>query len=231
MKAAKKRSVGKTVSNAVIIVILVLTILLTAVLFIGKMMNKPVFIFGRSIAWIITDSMEDTIPAQTFILLESAGDDDVSVGDVIIFRSENPALNGGYNTHRVIEISADRSVFTTKGDHNTADDGAYSAKAGSIVGKYVKNLPVLTALARFFSKPYGFVLLVLLVLGLTVVMFVPDAWKARRACADKKKEESFDLEAEKRKRIDAEIERLKKENQNNGGAQPPDDQQSTDADS
>lgn len=207
MSEKKTRSVKRTVSNIVIGVILGLSVLLVAVLFINKAKSKPTFIFGRSIAWIITDSMEDTIPAQTFIFIEEVKADDVSVGDVIIFRSENPALQGGYNTHRVVSINEDRSVFTTKGDHNLADDGQYSAKAENIVGRYIRNLPVLTALMRFFSSPVGFILLILFVIALTVCMFIPDIKKYLRKSDE---DEKAKKEEEKRRLIEEEIERLKK---------------------
>ena len=208
-KQAKSRK--KKICDAILGVILGLAVLLTVLLFVGRALNKPIFIFGKSFAWIITQSMEDTIPAQSYILIEEATANDVEIGDVIIFKSENPALNGGYNTHRVIAINESRTVFTTKGDNNPADDGQYSAKAENIVGKFVRVLPVMTALMRFFSSPVGFTVLILLLVALTVAVFLPDVLKARREKAENARKMD---EEEKQKLIAQEVERLKNENNN-----------------
>lgn len=214
-KQKKKRSVGRIVLNTVLSIVLALVVLLVAVLFINKARSVPTFIFGKSIAWVITPSMEDTIPAQSFILLEKATADDVSVGDVITFRSSNPSLKGGFNTHRVVAIDESRSVFTTKGDNNNVDDGEYSAKADEIVGKYVRNLPVLSALMRFFTRPAGFILVILFLVALTVVMFIPDVKRGL------KKEDAGDelkKEQEKKRLLEEELARLKREGADVGGA-------------
>ena len=98
-----------------------------------KASQHTVFIFGRTTVWVMTPSMEPQIPAQSYILVKRVSAEEVNVGDVIIFRSDDPSLDGSFNTHRVIEIIGDHEEFVTKGDANLIKDG-YTAKADKIEG-------------------------------------------------------------------------------------------------
>ena len=87
----------------------------------------------------------------------------------------------------------------------------------------MRKLPVLTALMRFFTKPYGFALMIVLLLGLTVALFLPDVLKARKAVNAEK--ESIISEEEKLKLIEAEVARLRQENAQNGAAPPEENEE------
>jgi len=213
------KTIAKKTANALLCVLLIASLLLAVAMTVSKIANKPLFIFGKSAVWIVSESMEDTIPAKSFILVEKADSTQVSSGDVIMFRSENPGLKGGYNTHRLTITEDGRWI--TKGDNNAADDGVYSAKPENVVGKYVKNLTVLTALMRFFSTPAGIILFVVFLVALCVALFLPDVLKANK---QKKEEARRKAEEAKEKLFRDELERLKNSASQNGEEQ---DQNST----
>ena len=215
----KGKTIAKKTANALLCVLLIASLLLAVAMTVSKIANKPLFIFGKSAVWIVSESMEDTIPAKSFILVEKADSTQVSSGDVIMFRPENPGLKGGYNTHRLTITEDGRWI--TKGDNNAADDGVYSAKPENVVGKYVKNLTVLTALMRFFSTPAGIILFVAFLVALCVALFLPDVLKANK---QKKEEARRKAEEAKEKLFRDELERLKNSASQNGEEQ---DQKST----
>lgn len=206
MKAKKKTATR--IINVLLTVALIAALALTAFVMIGRVTNKPIFIFGKTAVWIVTNSMETEIPERSFILLEKVDASEVKVDDVIMFRSSDPALKGGFNTHRVIDVK--ENEFITKGDHNLVED-IYPALKTNVVGRYVRVLPVLSALMRFFSTPFGMVALAILLIGLFAAMFVPDFLRKNR---EKTAKENERHEQEKQKLIEEEIERLKKENGN-----------------
>ncbi len=206
----KGKTIAKKIMNALLCVLLIASLLLAVAMTVSKITNKPLFIFGKSAVWIVSESMEDTIPAKSFILVEKAGPDQVSSGDIIMFKSDNPGLNGGYNTHR-LTVTEDGG-WITKGDNNPVDDGAYSAKPENLVGKYVKNLTVLTALMRFFSTPAGIILFIAFLLALCVALFLPDVLKASK---QKKEQELKKAEEAKEKLFKEELERLRGSAANN----------------
>lgn len=201
----KKKTVTRII-NVLLTVILIAVLALTAFVMIGRVTDKPIFIFGKTAVWIVTPSMEPEIPERSFILIEKVEASEVKVDDVIMFRSSDPNLKGGFNTHRVIEVK--ENEFITKGDHNMVED-IYPALKSNVVGRYVRVLPVLSVLMRFFSTPFGMVALAILLLGLFAAMFVPDLVRKNR---EKTAKENEIYEQEKQKLIDEEIERLKKEN-------------------
>lgn len=201
----KKKTVTRII-NVLLTVILIAVLALTAFVMIGRVTDKPIFIFGKTAVWVVTPSMEPEIPERSFILVEKVEASEVKVDDVIMFRSSDPDLKGGFNTHRVIEVK--ENEFITKGDHNMVED-IYPALKSNVVGRYVRVLPVLSALMRFFSTPFGMVALAILLLGLFAAMFVPDLVRKNR---EKTAKENEKYEQEKQKLIDEEIERLKKEN-------------------
>ncbi len=130
-------------------------LLFTAVLLLaaGRLQNRVLFFSDHTVIRIISGSMEPTIESNSCILLEQIDPSRIRVGDVITFYSQDPALQGKRNTHRVVGISSDGAFFQTQGDNNTIPD-QYQVPKENVVGRYQKELPLFTALARFLL-PYG----------------------------------------------------------------------------
>lgn len=163
----------KLISNVIYTIIMVLLGSLLAMLIWGRMANKITFIFDRAIVWILSESMEEQIPAQSYILVEKIDAADVKAGDVIVFYSDDPLLKGALNTHKVIEIIGDNEEFVTKGDNNLIQD-KHTAKAEKVQGVYKTNLPFLTAIMRFIMSPMGFAVIIgILALIVVLPFFIP----------------------------------------------------------
>ena len=158
--------VGKIAFYVFFAAVLLLVIGLVA----AKISNKVFFLGDRATVWILTDSMEDTIPAQSYIQIRKVDSSDIQVGDVITFYSDDPALSGHLNTHRVVEIAEDGATFITKGDANLAVD-RYPARAEAVVGVYEKNLELLSMAGRIFQSPVGLFCTFALLVAITVFTF------------------------------------------------------------
>ncbi|MBO4501655.1 MAG: signal peptidase I [Clostridia bacterium] len=200
MKSKKKR-VWKIVSTVLTVLILLVIVWMV----ICRAMNKPMFIFGRAAVWIVSESMEDEIPRNSYILVESVTADEVKVGredgDVIMFKSDDPTLKGGYNTHRIVGVNPD-GTFVSRGDNNSKDDD-YAVKRENVVGRYVRVLPVMSALMRFFLTPLGLAVTLVALLGMCLAIYLPDILK-------KSKPAPHSLTDEERERLIAEeVEKLK----------------------
>ena len=152
----------------------------------------------------MTESMDPTIPPKTYILVEKVSADEVEVGDVVVFISEDPTIYGQYNTHRVIEKDGDK--FVTKGDNPKSPVDKYPATAQTIVGRYVRTMPVMTFMGRVVMTPVGFAALIVVFMVSITFCVIPDL---KQALADKNKEDEEVREREKRRLIEEEIRRLK----------------------
>ena len=203
----KKRSVisviGSVFGYAVIAVLVAATIF---VLF-SKASGKLMFLGNKSLLWVMTESMEPVIPERSYILVEKIDAKDVKVGDVIVFISDDPAILGSYNTHRVVEIVGDNESFIMKGDNNLAQD-QYPARAENVAAVYLKNLEFLSMLGRFLTSRPGLVSMIGLILALVMAMLMPEMRRLRDA-------QEFEAEKEHEALIDAlvaqEVEKLKKQ--------------------
>ncbi|MBQ0010529.1 MAG: signal peptidase I, partial [Ruminococcus sp.] len=197
-----QKSVAKKIVNIVLTATAVfLAVTLVFVLY-AKITNKS--ILSRRILWVMTSSMETTIPARSYILARDIDPADVRVGDVIAFYSSDPTLAGQLNTHRVVEIIGDHEAFRTKGDANPLED-KYSVKPEDVLARYERNMPFLSILGRVYSSLLGFILILLFVMSRTVVWCIQTLKKAeseerddeieRRIAEEIKKLESGDIQA------------------------------------
>lgn len=192
------KKAGKWIVNVISILLMLLILCAALALFTAKLNNKPVFLFGRAAVWILTPSMEPDIPAGSYILIKRVEAADVAVGDVIMFYSDDPALGGAFNTHRVTEIIGDHEAFVTKGDNNPTADPVPAA-GDKVVGQYVRNMPLMTLLGRLFRSVAGLIIL----FGLTILSVVVTF--AGRRGENKKKTKQGDFDA----LVAAEVERLR----------------------
>ncbi len=203
----KKGKVFRRILKVFGYIVIFLIIALLVFVLISMATNHTVFIFGKTTAWVLTPSMEPTIPARSYILIEKVSPDDVTVGDIIIFKSDDPALDFAFNTHRVTQIIGDNDEFVTQGDANPVED-QYTAKADNVLGRYVKNLPVLTAIGRFLFSSIGTLIAITMIFAIMLIMYMPGLIRAGRrktAEIERRRAEQFDA------LVREEVERLKAE--------------------
>lgn len=181
MQKSKK---AKLICQIAFYVIFFATLLLVVGMFISKATGKVFFIFDRASVWVLTDSMEDEIPASSYIRIKRVDPAEIKEGDIITFYSDDPALKGSLNTHRVVGILEGGKEFETKGDNNLANDH-YTAKADKVVGIYDGDAPLLTAFGRFFQTKIGLFSVFAFVIVLTAFTFFSDLFKKDKKEEDK----------------------------------------------
>lgn len=126
------------------IILLIIMLGMCAVVLMAGQGNVP-YIFGHRVMQVISDSMRPTISAETCIVIEKVDDiHEIEIGDVITFVSEDPRIEGYYNTHRVDDIITDSEtgeiLLQTKGDAYDTPD-ANLVGFDQVAGRYVGELP------------------------------------------------------------------------------------------
>lgn len=104
--------------------------------------GKHISIAGYQVLRVLTSSMEPTISENTCIIIKKVPVEDLKVGDVITFTSDDPQIQGLYNTHRIHDIVEENgeTLYVTKGDAIDAVD-AYPVHQDQVAGIYVRELP------------------------------------------------------------------------------------------
>ena len=191
-----------------------LLLVLIAVTLISNAKGRLAFFGRHSVVWISTPSMDPTIPGRSYILVEKITGSDAEVEDVIVFRSEDPEIEGSYNTHRIVEMIGDHEAFVTKGDANPVED-SIKVPAENVTGRFIKCLPVMSVFGRELSSTMGIIISVTAVFALFCSVAIPTMM---RMTNEKSKELELEKEAMIEEMVKKEIERLKTENgAKNGG--------------
>ena len=112
--------------------------------------GKVASIGGYSVMKVVTVSMDPSIHVGDYILIKETDAEDLKVGDVITFLSDDPTIKDMPNSHRITKINDD-GTFTVKGDANPTED-VYTVKSDRIIGKYVRKLWLFRFIGSFGSS-------------------------------------------------------------------------------
>ena len=187
-EAKKKiRKVAKTTSSVAWWSALVLLFFVLISIVSAKMSGKVPSVFGYSVMHIVSGSMEDEIPQGSYIVIKKISPEEVKIDDIICFYSEDPAIYGYPNTHRVVEepIRTEAGFeFVTKGDANNEEDRV-RASGDKLIGVYVKTLDGVSNFANTLSgNTLVFVFIGLQVSIIGMAMYIIVVIKKRKS--DKK---------------------------------------------
>ena len=154
---------------------------------ISRVQNKPAFVFGYSLMWVRTGSMEPAIEAKSFILVKDIKGQNPAEGDVITYvcADKTSGVYGSLITHRIIGTA--EGAYITQGD---ASAGTETVLKENVVAVYVKNLPALTFFGRLYASPAGLIALITLFVCSCAFVYVPDivsAFKGNEPSAEKQK--------------------------------------------
>lgn len=109
-------NINRGISLALLIILFVL-----GICGITKIITGKASFFGLRPIFVVTESMEPTIHAKSFVLSKAVTAEDVEIGDIIAYR-QSMAIGSRLIVHRCIEIQED-GILVMKGDNNEhADD-------------------------------------------------------------------------------------------------------------
>ena len=110
------KSIGKMFKNILYIIVIICSLSLIGT----KLFTGTASIYGYMPIFIMTDSMEPTIHAKSFIIMEVVRSDDIKVGDIIAYRYKE-GIASTKIIHRVVGITKDGN-YIFKGDNNPKRD-------------------------------------------------------------------------------------------------------------
>lgn len=127
--------------------------------------------YGYSFLSVTTPSMEPLYPVGSVVITKKTDIKSFEIGDVVSFYSDDPAIYGKPNTHRIVEIGTNtmnKTYFVTKGDNNPVAD-RYRVTEDKVIGKVQSSVD---SLGKVLGKIKNrFALFFLLIVPLSVIMF------------------------------------------------------------
>jgi signal peptidase len=116
--------------------------------------------FGWMIDGVRSESMSPTITRGTLVISRPVLPDNLTLGDIIIFRGES--AKESYVCHRIIGITRNSPLnFITQGDANAARDPK-PVPSNNVLGEVAWHIPVLGFAAIFIKTPLGFIVSVII---------------------------------------------------------------------
>lgn len=167
----KNRSIWDRIFGGGLIAIVVILVFMAAFFTYTRMKNEMVSIFGYSVCYVLTGSMEPTLMTGDVILIKDIPAEDIVVEQIVTYKSTQGLFNGQYITHRVKAINdlGTDIQFMTLGDANNGVFDTEFVNSEKIVGVYVRNMPVLTVVMNGLSNPIVFLLIIILPLGILLI--------------------------------------------------------------
>lgn len=161
--------------------------------------NETPNVLGYSAFRVVTGSMEPDIAQGELIVVKRVSGDEIAVGDVITFYSQDPQLQGAVNTHRVTDIRREGGtlLFITKGDANQTED-QFPVREADLIGKVAFSSKLLGTLSRLAANPLVFVPLILIPL---LVMLLSNMVKTIRLAKEAVRAEEKEAVAEALRQI------------------------------
>jgi len=148
----------------------------------GKQLVMP---FNKTIAVVLTGSMEPTIKTTDLIVVEKT--DDYQIDDIVVYQDGNKLV-----VHRIVKIDGD--IVITAGDNNGGSEDA-PIKMSAIQGEVINIIPYVGQVLKIIKSPIGIIILIALSVCLIVLSYKKE---------DKDGNEEID-------KLKEEIEKLKKE--------------------
>jgi signal peptidase I len=171
--------------------------------------NRQPSLFGYSINYVLTPSMEPTILAGDLVLMKNIHPDDLNENDIINFKAVVSNQEQSF-THRIVSIidTENGRLFTTKGDNNSSSfSWETNMQESQIVSKYISKSTFFGSLYHLiFSGGVNFIYAIAILLFVTIA--ISEAKNLFREISSYKKKE---LEKQKNQLIQEEVIRLKEE--------------------
>lgn len=160
--------VKRIVSYVISILCLVLCIFITIEVIAANTQGRPPRVFGISVSYVPTESMEPTINAGEYVMYTKTSFKDVNVDDIIVYKNSNDM----FIIHRVIEKNNDYLI--AKGDNNPVED-TEKVTSNMVYGKYVMTIGILSIFSGGISKNLIFFILIiifLIMIGMQILSIV-----------------------------------------------------------
>ena len=163
---AEKIGSGIVTGISVLFFVLALFFLISTVVA-HKKGNRSVELFGYSFSIVQTDSMTGEIEVGELITVKICGIEQAEVGTNAVYIAQDGPLKGQQIVHKVIEVATDEQgrYIITQGvkEGASVDDPVYGQQ---FVGIAVSHSVFWGKIARFFSTPINWLLIIVIIIGI-----------------------------------------------------------------
>ena len=162
--------------------------------------NEVPSFFGWKPFIVLSGSMETQISAGDIVVVKEIDTNELKKGDIIAFKDGNIVI-----THRIDEVTEidGKTQYITKGDNNNTQDIGYVSPE-QIEGVFKFKVSRLGNFAMFIQTPLGMIVCLSIPIIIIILLQTADS---------KKEKEELISKLNKQSKMEEEIEKLKKQNE------------------
>jgi signal peptidase len=189
MKTVKR--VLSTAVNVISTLIIIVAVVMLITVIMTRSSGVPNFM-GYSVFRVMTGSMEPTLKINTLIVVKRTDISEIKMGDIITLYSEDPALKGQINTHRVVRAETEdgEKVLYTRGDANLIDD-KYPTRQKDLIGRMVFSSFLLGTIVRLAANPVVFIPVIIVPLVVMLVINIMRSVKITKSMMAEEEEKAI----------------------------------------
>lgn len=200
-REGKMQKIKKAIS--IIVVLILLPILLMSIVILVDSYTHPNEVpsfFGWKPFIVLSGSMETQISAGDIVVVKEIDTNELKKGDIIAFKDGNIVI-----THRIDEVTEidGKTQYITKGDNNSTQDIGYVLPE-QVEGVFKFKIARLGNIAMFIQTPLGMIVCLSIPIIIIILLQTTDS---------KKEKEELIAKLNKQSKMEEEIEKLKKQNE------------------
>lgn len=200
-REGKMQKIKKAIS--IIVVLILIPILLMSIVILVDSYTHPNEVpsfFGWKPFIVLSGSMETQISAGDIVVVKEIDTNELKKGDIIAFKDGNIVI-----THRIDEVTEidGKTQYITKGDNNSTQDIGYVLPE-QVEGVFKFKIARLGNIAMFIQTPLGMIVCLSIPIIIIILLQTADS---------KKEKEELIAKLNKQSKMEEEIEKLKKQNE------------------
>lgn len=200
-REGKMQKIKKAIS--IIVILILLPILLISIAILVDSYTHPDEVpsfFGWKPFIVLSGSMETQISAGDIVVVKEIDTNELKKGDIIAFKDGNIVI-----THRIDEVTEidGKTQYITKGDNNNTQDIGYVLPE-QVEGVFKFKIARLGNIAMFIQTPLGMIVCLSIPIIIIILLQTADS---------KKEKEELVAKSNKQSKMEEEIEKLKKQNE------------------
>ena len=200
-REGKMQKIKKAIS--IIVILILIPILLISIVILVDSHTHPNEVpsfFGWKPFIVLSGSMETQISAGDIVVVKEIETNELKKGDIIAFKDGNIVI-----THRIDEVTEidGKTQYITKGDNNSTQDIGYVLPE-QVEGVFKFKIARLGNIAMFIQTPLGMIVCLSIPIIIIILLQTTDS---------KKEKEELIAKLNKQSKMEEEIEKLKKQNE------------------
>ena len=175
-----------------------LIIIVISIIFIQRVSDNKVTLFGYSMFTIVSESMVPKYEIRDMVIAKKVVAEDIKIGDDVVYLGEESNLNGKIVTHQVIkkEYKNGKYIFQTKGLANEVEDP--EIEYDQILGKVLKKSNLLSLLSHVVNNAYGFYFIIFVPFAILLFFEINDIMKEKKLIKEAKEKRLIKEDKEKK---------------------------------